>query len=79
MYLRPIKIEPDDFVELMRSLRCSCVIRTDLQGFEFSRIDANGKTRRYITVGNFPELMGRMTVEMADILAGVYDLLFGES
>lgn len=70
MYLRPIKIEPDDFVELMRSLRCSCVVRTELEGFEFSRIDENGKTRHYITVGNFPELMARISAEIANILAG---------
>lgn len=75
MYLRPIKIEPDDFIELMRSLRCSCVARTDLEGFQFDRIDEHGKTRYYITIGNFPELLARVSAEIAGILGNDYPMI----
>jgi hypothetical protein len=64
MYLRPIQIAPDDFIELMMSLRCSCFARTDLEGFQFQRIDEHGKVRHYITVGNFPELLARVSAEI---------------
>lgn len=73
MYLRPIEIEPDDFIQLMRSLQCSVIVRPDLEGFEITRIDEHGKTRKYITVGNFQEIKARITVEITDILGTIHN------
>lgn len=65
---RPISIDPEDFIELMRSDVWSIHVRGDLEGVEFSKTDEHGKTKSYIAVGNFDAIVARISKEMADIL-----------